>query len=270
MQFRLSNNHCFWWNYYSISIVNRDKIWTKHKDLVQRGYSIKTMILNHYVFHSESWSSSILVIWCKRITRKSPWCWEMLRAEGEEGVRGYDDWMMSPMQWTWIWANSGKWWGTGRPGVLQSMGSPTGSDTTGWLTNSNNNGFHITHKPTHDTHTVKNSCSGKNKYTNFQKYKTHTRSVIHPRSYGNLIKDIIFYEGQYWQIFIFLQEMVKDGEAWYIAVHGVTKSRKELSNWTTAVTSWEAFFMLSDFSSSSLKTVYIIYWFSFFKLIFLH
>ena len=131
MQFRLSNNHCFWWNYYSVSIVNRDKIWTRHKDLVQRGYSIKTMILNHYVFHSESWSSSILVIWCKQITRKSPWCWEMLRAEGEEGVRGYDDWMMSPTQWTWIWANAGKWWGTGRPGVLQSMGSPTGSDTTG-------------------------------------------------------------------------------------------------------------------------------------------
>ena len=28
------------------------------------------------------------------------------------------------MQWTWTWANSGRWWRTGRPGVLQSMGLP--------------------------------------------------------------------------------------------------------------------------------------------------
>ena len=26
-------------------------------------------------------------------------------------------------QWTWVWANSGRWWWTGKPGVLQSMGS---------------------------------------------------------------------------------------------------------------------------------------------------
>ena len=29
----------------------------------------------------------------------------------------------SSMSWTWTWANSGRWWGTGRPGVLQSVGS---------------------------------------------------------------------------------------------------------------------------------------------------
>ena len=52
---------------------------------------------------------------------KSPWCWERLRA-GEEGTRGWDGCMASPMQWTWSWANFGRWWGTGRPGVLQSMG----------------------------------------------------------------------------------------------------------------------------------------------------
>ena len=37
--------------------------------------------------------------------------------------RGWDGWMVSPTQWTWVWANSGRWWGTGKPGVLQSMGS---------------------------------------------------------------------------------------------------------------------------------------------------
>ena len=70
-----------------------------------------------------SWSSSILVIWCKQTTHwKCPWCWERLREEGEEGIRGWDSWMASPMQWTWTWSNSRRWWGTGRPGVLQSMG----------------------------------------------------------------------------------------------------------------------------------------------------
>ena len=29
----------------------------------------------------------------------------------------------SPIQWTWTWANSGRWWGTGKPGMLQSTRS---------------------------------------------------------------------------------------------------------------------------------------------------
>ena len=37
--------------------------------------------------------------------------------------RGWDGWMASPTQWTWVWVNSGSWWWTGRPGVLRSMGS---------------------------------------------------------------------------------------------------------------------------------------------------
>ena len=31
--------------------------------------------------------------------------------------------MASPTRWTWVWASSGSWWGTGKPGMLQSMGS---------------------------------------------------------------------------------------------------------------------------------------------------
>ena len=31
--------------------------------------------------------------------------------------------MASPTQWTWVWANSRSWWWTGKPGMLQSMGS---------------------------------------------------------------------------------------------------------------------------------------------------
>ena len=40
----------------------------------------------------------------------------------EENARGWDGWMESPTQRTWVWVNSGSWWWTGRPGVLQSMG----------------------------------------------------------------------------------------------------------------------------------------------------
>ena len=70
------------------------------------------------------WSSSIFLVWCRETTHwKSRWCWERLRAEGKEGNRGWDGWTASPMQWTWTWANSRRWWGTGKSGVLQSTGS---------------------------------------------------------------------------------------------------------------------------------------------------
>ena len=37
---------------------------------------------------------------------------------------GVGQWLwLSPIQWTWIWANSRRWWRTGEPGMLQSMGS---------------------------------------------------------------------------------------------------------------------------------------------------
>ena len=41
----------------------------------------------------------------------------------EEKGRGWDGWMASLTQWTWVWVNSGSWWWTGRPGVLRFMGS---------------------------------------------------------------------------------------------------------------------------------------------------
>ena len=47
----------------------------------------------------------------------------MLGKNGGEGAnRGWDVWISSPTQWTWVWVNFRSWWWTGRPGVLQSMG----------------------------------------------------------------------------------------------------------------------------------------------------
>ena len=51
------------------------------------------------------------------------WCWEGLGAGGEGDNRGWDGWMVSLTRWTWVWVNSRSWWWTGRPGMLQFMGS---------------------------------------------------------------------------------------------------------------------------------------------------
>ena len=37
------------------------------------------------------------------------------------GNRGWDGWMASLTQWTWVWASSRRWWRTGKPGMLQPM-----------------------------------------------------------------------------------------------------------------------------------------------------
>ena len=42
------------------------------------------------------------------------------RRRGRQRMRW---WMASLTQWTWVWVNSGSWWWTGRPGMLQSVGS---------------------------------------------------------------------------------------------------------------------------------------------------
>ena len=67
---------------------------------------------------------------------KSPWCWERWRAETEEGIRGWNGWMASSMQWTRTWANFRRWWGTGRPGMLKgSMRLQSQTRLGDWRTN---------------------------------------------------------------------------------------------------------------------------------------
>ena len=64
-----------------------------------------------------------------------------IKAGGEGDNRGWDGWMASPTQWTWVWVDSGSWWWTGRPGVLRFMGSQrVGHD---WTTDLNWTEWHI-------------------------------------------------------------------------------------------------------------------------------
>ena len=69
------------------------------------------------------WSSSTLAAWCGELTHwKRSWWWEALKAGGEGADRGWDGWMASPTRIR-VWASPRRWWRTGKPSLLQSMGS---------------------------------------------------------------------------------------------------------------------------------------------------
>ena len=90
------------------------------------------------VDYKESWARKTwcFEVWCWRRLLRVPWTarrfnqsvlkeisWDGLGAGGEGDNRGWDGWMASRTRWTWVWVNSGRWWWTGRPGVLRFMGS---------------------------------------------------------------------------------------------------------------------------------------------------
>ena len=87
--------------------------------------------------HPKGNQSNTLATWCEELTHfKRSWYWEILKARGEGDDRGWDRWMASPTQWTWVWVNSGSWWWTGQPGMLLSMGFKESDRTEqlNWLT----------------------------------------------------------------------------------------------------------------------------------------
>ena len=107
----------------------------------QTNQSSRKSILNiHWKDWCLSWDFNTLATWCKELTHwKRPWCWERLKAGGEGDDRGWDGWRASLTEWTWVWASSRSWWWTGRPGVLQSMGSQRVKHN--WMTEVNWNDF---------------------------------------------------------------------------------------------------------------------------------
>ena len=57
---------------------------------------------------------------------------ERLKAGGEGDDRGWHGWMASPTRRIWVWASSGSWWQTGKPGVLQSVGLQSRTRLNNW------------------------------------------------------------------------------------------------------------------------------------------
>ena len=80
-------------------------------------YSLEGLILKlkHQYFGHLTWGAHSL--------EKTLMLGEKMKAGGEGDDRGLGGCMTSPTQWTWFWANSVRWWSTGKPGVLQSMAS---------------------------------------------------------------------------------------------------------------------------------------------------
>ena len=74
----------------------------------------KSVLNIHWKDWCWSWNFNTLATGYKELTHlKRLRCWERLKAGGEGEDRGWDGWMASPTQWTWVWVNSGSWWWQG-------------------------------------------------------------------------------------------------------------------------------------------------------------
>ena len=171
---------------------------------------------------------------CEELTHwKRLWCWEGLGAGGEGEDRGWDGWMASPTRWTWVWVNSGSWWWTGRPGVLQFMGSQrVGHD---WVTELNWTEYWnaFTFSPVDG-------------YLGFRFFQFVLLLLLYFSMF--LLKHCakqclldIYLEAELLGQMIYMYctplqysclENPMDGGAWWAAPHGVSKSRTRLSNFT--------------------------------------
>jgi len=73
----------------------------------------RSVLTVHWKDWRWSWNSNTFATCCEELTHlKRPWCWERLKA-GAGDNRGWDGWMASLTQWTWVWVDSSSWWWTG-------------------------------------------------------------------------------------------------------------------------------------------------------------
>ena len=129
---------------------------------------------------------------------------------GEGDNRGWDGWMASPTQWTWVWVSFRSWRWTGRPGVLQSMGLQ---------------------RVEHDWATELNWTDHLFRYIKLGNLLPVPRSNV--RDLGLVPGSGRFLEKENGNPLSFsCLEILIDGGAWQATVYGVTKSRTGLGDWS--------------------------------------
>ena len=112
----------------------------KFDSRVSQGF--KLLLLNSYLKHfikESTWifigsnNGEVPILWPPDVKRKRPWCWERSKAK-EQGSRGWDGWIASLTQWTWVWANCRREW---RRLVCYSLWGCKELDVTERLDNNN-------------------------------------------------------------------------------------------------------------------------------------
>ena len=72
---------------------------------------------------AEAETPILLPSWWEEVTNEKTLMLGQIEGRRRGDDRRWDGWMASPTGWTWVWAGFGSWWWTGKPGVLQSIGS---------------------------------------------------------------------------------------------------------------------------------------------------
>ena len=92
--------------HYTDFLKNRLQCWSPSLERLMQ--KLKLQYFGHTMQRSDSLEKTLML--------------GKIEGRRKEDDRG-DGWRASPTQWTWVWASSRSWWWTGRPGMLQSMGS---------------------------------------------------------------------------------------------------------------------------------------------------